>query len=119
MVNFDRRVGPGAHVYTIGPGMRPAISNNARGVHLQRTSKKRKKEATTTSAWEKILNASKSNDANPDRQGVEEQQMGPGTAPEDDGDSIATVLQEEIAGEVKSSSCKLVGDKPGHFGRSF
>lgn len=51
---------------------------------------KGKDEAMTTRAWKTIANTNKSNDANRDHQVVEEQQVEPGPASEDDDDSIAT-----------------------------
>lgn len=63
---------------------------------------KDRKKATSTSPWETILIASNSNEANRDCQRVQEQQVEPELAPEEDDDLIATVLQEVIANEVRS-----------------
>lgn len=53
-------------------------------------------EARSTTNWESILNAGKSDDGNCDCQGAEKQQVDPYPAPEEENDSIATVLQEVI-----------------------
>lgn len=63
---------------------------------------KGQKGATTTIAWQTILNSGKSNDVNEDHQVGEEQQMESAPAPEDDDDSITTALQRLIADEVRS-----------------
>lgn len=62
---------------------------------------KGKMEATSTSAWEKILNSKKSVDANCHREAVEKQQVKLGSAPEGERSLIATVLQEVVADNVK------------------
>lgn len=63
---------------------------------------KRKMDVTSKSAWETILTTDKSNDAIRSCQGVEENQVEPGLAPEYGDDPIATALQEVIGDEVKS-----------------
>lgn len=70
---------------------------------------KDKKEGTTKSAWETILNAGKGDDANRVRTGVEDKQVEPGPALEDDDHLIATALQEVIANEVKSQVTNALG----------
>lgn len=49
-----------------------------------------------------IRNTGKSIDANRGLQGVEEQQVDPGFAPEDDDNAITNVVQDMIADEAKS-----------------
>lgn len=48
-----------------------------------------------------ILNAGKSKDMNCDRQEAEERQVEPGPAPEDENSTIAPVLKDVIANEVR------------------
>lgn len=62
-----------------------------------------RKEATSTSAWETILNANNTNERNHTCRIVEEPKVGPGPAPEDENYSTANALPEVIANEVKSS----------------
>lgn len=50
------------------------------------------------------LNAGKSNDTSCDRQGVEEEQLEPLLATEDEDESIASVLRKLIPDEVKGQA---------------
>lgn len=58
-------------------------------------------EATSTSAWEPILNAGKGDDASHNCQGVEEPHVKSVPASEDEDDSVSSVLQEEISDKIK------------------
>lgn len=60
-----------------------------------------KAEAASTSAWESVLNAAEQKDERRNFQSVEEQPVETGTALGVTHDSFATVLQEELADEVK------------------
>lgn len=69
---------------------------------------KYKMEASSTSGWERILKAGKHDDANCDCQGVGEQRLEPGTAPEDEDYSNTTVDQEVISDDIKKQVAKLL-----------
>lgn len=72
----------------------------------------------TSSAWETILNAGKSNDANGHCQGVEKKQVEPGPAPEHEDDLIATTLQDMIANEIKSQAANALAIIPDTVGEA-
>lgn len=63
---------------------------------------KGQKQAKIKSAWETILNGDKRNEANCNRQGVEEQHVKPEPTLDKDDESIAIALHEVISDEVKS-----------------
>lgn len=58
-------------------------------------------DVMSTRAWESALNADERDDTNQDYGEVEEQQVKPGPAPEEENDFIVTSLQEMIANGVK------------------
>lgn len=60
-----------------------------------------------------VWNAGDSDDTNWNCQGVEEQQVDPGLAPEDKEDWVATVLQQVIDDEVKSQVSNAMTALPG------
>lgn len=66
----------------------------------------------TTTAWEAILNAGKSSDANRGRQRAEESLVEPGAAPEHDEDLTENVLQEKIADDFKSHVANVLATIP-------
>lgn len=73
---------------------------------------KGEKEALTTRDCEAILYGSQSTDGSHDREEVEKQQVKPGTAPEDNYDSVTTALYEVIADKVKSQVSNALATIP-------
>lgn len=72
-------------------------------------------DATSTSAWETILNAGKRDDPNCDYQRVEEQKEEPKPTLEVEEDSMANAIQEVIADEFKQKMAYALAAIPGHI----